>query len=523
MIDTLVIRVHGREKYTDFMQYLLQYPSAVLRKQGLIIDPGDFRLNVSMVQFNDNLRRTYTLNGKVMTSSHYSVAFFAPEGADYVELNVSIPKAVHGTNIMQFVPHPWETHERFPAYTYGNKQAIQDVAYDRLRPFIERFFHRYFTQHNVEPEDIEIRRMDICFNQIFHSKKEALTMLEYQKRLRKSRLRPNAANMCDWATSVFYKSERYSCKIYHKGTEYQSSKGEKKEHQKANERHKSELFKIDDLQDLADRTLRYEMTIRNGYMSYLFCKNLFRKKCPIHAVLVDKAKEADNKKRRYERDRKLEDRLTPYEWKVLKWYQSALTRRVKFFLEVSDKTKRYNSETVGLKTRALALASHESDLMQFSDNTNKTKEGFTFHNKARFNRALYDCMCRQFWKFFDEFQVSEATTLEEFDNALVEYNNCVDMMYDSDGLKNKAKRIKPGPFLQIAALLQKNGFSWDELAIQLKWSRSTLWRWRKKLEKLGWSKEKVSTVKIAASKDFQAYFFAVVYQGVMPQFNIYFK
>jgi hypothetical protein len=523
MIDTIVLRVHGVVKYAEFLQFLMQYPQAIRRQTGLVLNPGDFRLGVTMIQFNDRLRQTYMLNGKVMTSSHYSVAFFCPEGADYIELNMSIPKVVYGTNIMQFIPHLHETQKRYPAHVYSKVSEVQDIAYDRLRIFFDRFFQQYFTGHKIDEGDIEIRRIDICYNQIFQSKDDALTYLEYQKRLRKSRMRANAANMCDWATSVFYKSERYSCKIYHKGTEYVSSKGEKNEHQKVNQREKSLIFDVDSLQNLADRTLRYEMTIRSGYMSYLFNKKLFRNSCPIHEVLIDKAKEADNKKRRYLRNSKEEDCLTDYDKKVLDWYQSMLTRRVKFYLKVSDKTKKYNRETIGLKTRALALSSHEDDLVQFSDNTNQTKRGFTFHNKSRFNRKLYDVLCGEFWKFFNQFQVAEANSMDHFENALVEYNNSIDLIGRSDGFNKAGKKIKQGPFLHIAALLQKNGYSWDELAINLKWNRTTLWRWRTKLEKLGWHKEQVANVKIAGSKDFQNYFFCVNYEHIIPHFNIYFK
>ena len=66
--------------------------------------------------------------------------------------------------------------------------------------------------------------------------------------------------MRDYATSLMYKTKRYSAKIYHKGREYE--RNDLKEHLRINKERGMQYFKTEQYQALADKMLRYELTYR---------------------------------------------------------------------------------------------------------------------------------------------------------------------------------------------------------------------------------------------------------------------
>src|SRR5205085_12548093 len=133
-------------------------------------------------------------------------------------------------------------------------------SYDLLISFLRKFFHWEFMMCTVQFTDVEINRIDVCFNQVFKSKDDALLYLEYQKRLKKKYARDENGVMRGYETSLMYVTSRYSAKIYHKGTEYE--KHDKKEHLKYNKEKATQYFKTEKLQAIADRVLRYELTLR---------------------------------------------------------------------------------------------------------------------------------------------------------------------------------------------------------------------------------------------------------------------
>src|SRR5262249_16907202 len=149
---------------------------------------------------------------------------------------------------------------------------------DKLETFLKTFFKTEFLFCPVDWKDVEVNRIDVCFNQMFPTRKEALKYLEYQKRLKKKYARDEAGVLREYATSLMYVTKRYSAKIYHKGSEYE--KNDQKEHLKINQEKGREYFNTSEYQGLSDRMLRYELTIRNTMLNYLHKRYLFRTKCP---------------------------------------------------------------------------------------------------------------------------------------------------------------------------------------------------------------------------------------------------
>ena len=55
--------------------------------------------------------------------------------------------------------------------------------------FIDCFLRNEFCLDKIDYKDVEINRMDVCFNQVFQSNEAALLYLKYQKRITKKHSR----------------------------------------------------------------------------------------------------------------------------------------------------------------------------------------------------------------------------------------------------------------------------------------------------------------------------------------------
>src|SRR6202008_68276 len=85
-----------------------------------------------------------------IASSHYSVSYQYNLANDYIDFNLSVPKALYGTNIIQFVKY----------YSQDS-----DVIYKALLDFVKYFIDKYLIEP-VSLLDIELTRLDFCYNQL---------------------------------------------------------------------------------------------------------------------------------------------------------------------------------------------------------------------------------------------------------------------------------------------------------------------------------------------------------------------
>jgi hypothetical protein len=241
-----------------------------------ITKPSDMFSIVKMNRTGEFLVKTKHAK-HVSASNHYSFAYMVNDPADYIEFNFSIPKYKYGSNVLMFVDHLGE--REFTFHECWHLEHNLKRAFTKLMRFLQIFFKREFPLVDICANDIEINRIDVCFNQFFKSKVEALKYLEYQKRKSKKYAREGNSWYKEYDTSLMYITKRYSAKIYHKGSEYE--KNDKKEHEKINKEKGRRYFKTEEYQTFADRILRYELTIRTGMLNYLHKANLFRATCPI--------------------------------------------------------------------------------------------------------------------------------------------------------------------------------------------------------------------------------------------------
>jgi hypothetical protein len=229
MIDTIILRIHGVRKYRSIEKTLDPtgtngYTTSAGKVDGKEIQ----RLRDSGIhntgEILDIMRMNKTGEFLVKTkfskhqnaSNHYTFAYMVNHTANYIEFNFSLPKYIYGSNVLLFVDHI--SDRNFAFSECWQLEPNFERAADRFQRFINDFFRVEFPLTEIDYRDIEVNRIDVCFNQLFRTKEDALKYLSYQKRKQKKYTREGSNAMQDWDTSLMYKTGRYSAKIYHKGT-----------------------------------------------------------------------------------------------------------------------------------------------------------------------------------------------------------------------------------------------------------------------------------------------------------------
>lgn len=249
MIDTVIIRIHRlEEKYQHFVKYLHQ------------INPDNFKKTFKHFE-NENITKTSTFfadSGRMLTlhhrttigvpSSHYNISVDINQERDFIEFNFSLPKFLFSTNVLQFV----DFHD----------QSLHHV-YNKFLFELDRFFNLYLP---LPPDkfDVEINRIDFCFNQHFLSKHDALTYLDQQRNLDVFGAKTENGKFDTYDTTINYSTKNYGFKIYHKGTEFK--KNDLNKLLKNNPKN----INLPHMAETADKVLRYELTARKGLLNYLF-------------------------------------------------------------------------------------------------------------------------------------------------------------------------------------------------------------------------------------------------------------
>ena len=504
MVDTIILRIHGTEKYRSLINNLDKLDVKGYNMESMKVKGKDIhKLRRMGVKDDGELIDILKMNGsgqhimktKVVkhmnASNHYLLTYFVNYTADYIEFNFSIPKYVHGSNVLLFVDHMGD-----PAYTYHDSSTLEFNfvrAFDRLERFLHTFFRTEFYFSNIDLRDVEVNRIDVCFNQVFKSKEEALKYLEYQKRQRKKYSREEEGVMNDYATSLMYKTGRYSAKIYHKGTEY--AKNDKKEHEKINKVKGQQYFKTKDYQEFADRMLRYELTIRNTMFNYLHKHNLFRTKCPHFTSYLEEYKRVEAVKLRNERIAKKIGTLPdehkeayrkqhPYEKiskesrQVHRYVTKLLNQRTFFTLEIDEEAKLYNKQSVDYNC-----------------------------NKARFSKGLLNLCLGKLLDFMHEYQIKELPEEDRIGRLIDSYNAA------------HTKKLPKSEMLNFYKDLFKIG-SFKSTAKIMYMSRATLYRYKQRFKKIGITDNNLIPLTAdgipQAAYDLRAYHTEITYK---PQFT----
>ncbi len=469
MIDTVILRIHGTRKYRNLIRgmdmlnnkgYTTENATvngkdiADLRKQGYT-KPGEILSILKMNRTGEFLIKSKVAK-QVNASNHYSFAYYVNYTADHIEFNFSVPKYVYGSNVLMFVDHLGDRN-----YEFGLCSQIEyniERAYDKLVPFLKELFRMEFINVEFDARDIEVHRIDVCFNQMFQSKFEALKYLEYQKRQRKKHSRDEEGTVRDYATSLMYTTKRYSAKIYHKGSEYE--KNDLKEHLRINKEKGRQYFRTEEYKAFADKILRYELTIRTGMLNYLHKKHLFRTKCPHWRVYYKQYLDVEaslqkneriskkigslmeGEKEQYRKEHPY-DKISSDSRKVHKYVSKVINKRTFFVFGVDEDVKAYNRQMVN----------YDCD-------------------RAFFSKNLLKLCLFKLVEFIEEYQIKELPPEEAIAKLIDDYNYI-----------HKARLPKQEMVYFYKDLLRLGSFRAIGKFSHL--SRATIYRYKQRFRKIG--------------------------------------
>lgn len=502
MIDTVVLRLHDLRKYDLLIQRL-----RLKRNKGYTLAKGSWEteeaqrmrkmgfrkpkdlLNIMEINRTGEHIVTTEVSKQVNSSGHYAFAYRIDHSRDFIEFNFSIPKYRFGSNVLMFVEHLSDPH-----FSYNkNRTLIHNIkrCISSFFLFIKYFLHNEFILESIDLMDVEINRIDLCFNQVFKSKEDAMLYFGYQKRLRKKYSREEDGGKTDYNTSFMYSTKRSSSKIYHKGTEYR--KHDLKQHLKINREKGFEYFRTGAYQKFADRILRYEVTIRSSELNYLFKHKIFRKYCPFFKIQYRDYMKTENAIKRNDRIAKHAGELTanekrdflenhPYE-KIMpdaranyKYVVQLMSRITYFMMKVDEADKIYNSVTT---------VNH-------------------LCSRAPFSRELLSLCFKKLLGFMGEFKIKELPDEDKIGLLVDQYNNT-----------HRTKLLKSS-MIEFYLLLVKHG-SFKEAAIFARKDRATMFRFKKKFKQLGITENNVQPDKNLsipkASFDFIGYHDFLLYDN----------
>jgi hypothetical protein len=436
MLDTIHFRIHDLHKNATISNQLATTDkkgttSAEVSQSTIETLEGD-KVRIHLFHDRDNILPFIRRSSFNIPSSHYTVSYTINVVRDFIDFNVSIPKFEWGTNVLQYIPY------------YDQSSA---AIYNLIAVFFRKFFG--YLNATPDPRDLQIVRLDLCYNQFFIDKQQALTYLNCQKELCVKYARSSKNNFRTYETSLFYVTRRYSFKIYHKGTEFAAN--DRKEILKRNsdnlhlmvlsDAQKRDLNKgqykkvsVNTLQHQADRILRYEMTFRSSYMDYILKREIFKEKDSknIYSTVFQRMRSYDN----------------PTARKVVDNFER---RALGFYLETEW------------------------------DKPNKDLNVYIDYLKGSFNFALFNDMYERFWKKVRDYQLNIPMTPYD---VLAKINSANKITETKNDMlpKRLQKYQKEANRLLILAMLSQY---MDVENLKKYLPKSTFYRNKEELEKLG--------------------------------------
>lgn len=449
MLDTVVFRVHNLSKklcfdkndpkclccfdaknkecyhdvFSQMVPVLVANSKKVKQKVKRYYDMRDYLAENTTLYFDEGKSHKNIEGYLSCPSSHYYIRFYGRPQRDHLEFNFSIPKYLYGHNVAQFVQEP----NRMNSYYPFRLDEQYKYLFNNFLKFSDYFFNFYFPF--VDKEDIEINRIDFCFNQFFRNKKDSLIFLDSIKKIKFSNSKGFEYVQGEWGTTLMKKNKYYSFKVYHKGEEFR--KNDCQELKKINEDNEVNIFDLSLLQSESDRILRYEMTFRNSYFNYLYKTKVYKKNNSQYIFLRQCFNKVKNKAKVLTDVLKKADELSFVDFLqrdsgffvkdllqkkglrelplyiVNKYvdhfhdlYRMILCRQCEFYLKIND----YDIEAINL---------------DFPLDRNKD---FYIHTRALFSEKLFDLLYQKFKLHVDLFQSTKRHHHEDYHKLLRDYN-----------------------------------------------------------------------------------------------------
>lgn len=190
-----------------------------VKRKTLKVKSTKYVANSVETEFIHNVQGT-----KRLTSSNNTIVWRLLPKDNAIEIEFSIPKYCFGHNLAQYIPQRASS-------TYYDTLMISDIdvqinlAHKRFMNFTEVFFknleYDMSLQNKIDRRRIEIKRLDICYNQYFKSFAEARRYHLYQQKINVPNAKENGNKVSKLDTGMHYVSTSGTTfKIYNKGAEY---------------------------------------------------------------------------------------------------------------------------------------------------------------------------------------------------------------------------------------------------------------------------------------------------------------
>lgn len=443
-------------------------------------------------------------------SSFSDVSFSINENGSFIDFEFSIPKYLYGHNLAEFIPQQgsdlkFHKGEKLNSFGFQTKYLFK-----RLNNLIDKFFLdlcKYFELEVMPDKNyIEVRRLDLCYNQYFKTRQDSLLYLNEQKKLHKQLNRESSKVQNEYDTSLaFVPTAGVYFKIYHKGSEYISRSGDLNKHIKLNqafidekkmnsedekvymknkdliwdclekkgsgkpieisdkkkEKIKSTVskiyssvpYKVDFLKSEMDKVLRYEMTLRTPFFSSLYKRKVFRRNDIEHQKAFETYKKVkNNQDNRLNRDVHINQKDIDLKKMFHKW----INRSVSLILSDNKSFRRF--ETVSGTDYSERLEKYKISTFEYAHTILANKD------VGMFSDYFLSLCVDKFHKTILQYQIDKV---EPFDNIMKKmkiYNEGVEERRDQYNYINEYRTkdyngkqlIKSGRMIKKATQLLKD-------------------------------------------------------------------
>ncbi len=434
----------------------------------------------------------YPVSGKVQTSSSdYHTNFRVNENQDAIEFTLAVPKYFYGHNVAQYVPNVDSKRFKENPFSIRDFYGQINILHSRIVEFIYTFFNDLSelldmpSLQSFDIRKIELKRIDLCYNQLFPSYAMAQDFLRSQRKFYKSRTRSDSQVVQDRDTSLFYRHsvDGFFFKIYLKGDEFLANDYKRllkindvfftensktllpqmlpvfkkhfpdaynkynggvhdlifsyyKTYSKSDEftDYCSEIehffpFKLSFLVQESKKILRYEMSFTNTYMSTIYKSKIFRSSDTNWRYL----KTRHNLVKRYDL------LLSQGSQNAAKFFKlkHSIVAEDRFIYEVIDRSlhKKHFFFLVGTPKMRI----HETRFMEFSSISSFRKYKMDEAKEALLSPELLKVMCKKFTDEIDFFQLKEfedtISVLEQIDKYNEAVSKKVGYFINSNGLE----------------------------------------------------------------------------------------
>jgi hypothetical protein len=458
MVDTIVLRIHDLQKHTRLVELLKGSMNGVSTVEKVFDNPEnafkDFepKLIKTQYQIDRATGRTWekAYNGKIiLPSSHYDIYFFINGSQDFIEFSFSIPKYLYGTNVFQFVPHYFD--KGYSDLIRLDLFASSELISQRLGKFLDFFCKRELNGF-VDPYDLQIFRIDLCYNKLFNNKNDCLYYIGQLKKNYPAFVK-NQGGVVPYNVGFMYVTKNFSFKFYHKGTEFHA----KDRHQL---RGKWTEAQLNATEQLADCMLRYEISIRNAHIDYVYKQKIFR-------VTLKKYRRARKHLKSLRHDNQFIHQKTKYTWQTI---TSGYKQYIKHVRTIEDQVFEFFRASTNIEFSNQDLPFDKSTKRQLFDRKLFVALSNDFFKKLKSFRLSYINDALNFFRGLDE--------IKDFEQRKHEFKRrCLQIGVS----QTDVERLSYSKSLQLLELLRNKTYK----DLDVLFSQRVLYRYKKLFKLIG--------------------------------------